>query len=117
MLSRQRAYSASARLATRARPPGKGFAKGCAIWGMWRAVSSRSKRAGREGRPTGFPCWHEKWSRQGGRHRRVVDAGDTGRQGCDNNDPVVMVLASFPDKLGLVESLARPGGNVTALAR
>ncbi len=27
--------------------------------------------------------------------------------------PVVMVLASFPDKVGLVESLARPGGNVT----
>ena len=30
--------------------------------------------------------------------------------------PIVMVLASFPDKLGLVESLARPGGNVTGLS-
>ena len=30
--------------------------------------------------------------------------------------PVVMVLASFPDKVGLVESLARPGGNVTGLS-
>ena len=30
--------------------------------------------------------------------------------------PVVMVLASFPDKVGLVNSLARPGGNVTGLS-
>ena len=30
--------------------------------------------------------------------------------------PIVMVLASFPDKLGLVESLSRPGGNVTGLS-
>lgn len=30
--------------------------------------------------------------------------------------PIVMVLASFPDKLGFVESLARPGGNVTGLS-
>ena len=30
--------------------------------------------------------------------------------------PIVMVLASFPDRLGLVESLARPGGNVTGLS-
>ncbi len=30
--------------------------------------------------------------------------------------PIVMVLASFPDKLGLVESLARPGGNITGLS-
>ena len=30
--------------------------------------------------------------------------------------PVVMVLASFPDKVGLIESLARPGGNVTGLS-
>ena len=30
--------------------------------------------------------------------------------------PVVMVLASFPDKMGLVDSLARPGGNVTGLS-
>lgn len=30
--------------------------------------------------------------------------------------PIVMVLASFPDKLGLVDSLARPGGNVTGLS-
>ena len=30
--------------------------------------------------------------------------------------PVVMVLASLPDKVGLVESLARPGGNVTGLS-
>ena len=30
--------------------------------------------------------------------------------------PIVMVLASFPDKMGLVESLARPGGNVTGLS-
>ena len=30
--------------------------------------------------------------------------------------PIVMVLASFPDKMGLIESLARPGGNVTGLS-
>jgi putative tryptophan/tyrosine transport system substrate-binding protein len=30
--------------------------------------------------------------------------------------PIVMVLASYPDKLGFVESLARPGGNVTGLS-
>ena len=30
--------------------------------------------------------------------------------------PIVMVLASFPDKLGFVESLARPGRNVTGLS-
>ena len=30
--------------------------------------------------------------------------------------PIVMVLAAFPDKTGLVESLARPGGNVTGLS-
>ena len=30
--------------------------------------------------------------------------------------PIVMVLAAFPDKMGLVESLARPGGNVTGLS-
>lgn len=29
--------------------------------------------------------------------------------------PIVMTTSSFPDKLGLVDSLARPGGNVTGL--
>jgi putative tryptophan/tyrosine transport system substrate-binding protein len=29
--------------------------------------------------------------------------------------PIVMAVAAFPDKIGLVESLARPGGNVTGL--
>jgi putative ABC transport system substrate-binding protein len=29
--------------------------------------------------------------------------------------PIVMALSAYPDKLGLVESLARPGGNVTGL--
>lgn len=29
--------------------------------------------------------------------------------------PIVMAVSSFPDKIGLVESLARPGGNVTGL--
>ena len=30
--------------------------------------------------------------------------------------PIVMVLASFPERMGLVESLARPGGNITGLS-
>jgi putative ABC transport system substrate-binding protein len=30
--------------------------------------------------------------------------------------PIVMTVSAFPDKLGLVESLARPGGNVTGLS-
>ena len=30
--------------------------------------------------------------------------------------PIVMVLASFPDKMGLVDSLARPGSNITGLS-
>src|SRR5262245_7771068 len=30
--------------------------------------------------------------------------------------PIVMINAANPDRLGLVESLARPGGNVTGLA-
>ena len=29
--------------------------------------------------------------------------------------PIVMPVSSYPDKIGLVESLARPGGNVTGL--
>jgi len=29
--------------------------------------------------------------------------------------PIVMAVSAYPDKLGLVESLARPGGNVTGL--
>ena len=31
--------------------------------------------------------------------------------------PIVMALSSYPEKLGLVESLARPGGNVTGLSQ
>ncbi len=30
--------------------------------------------------------------------------------------PIVMAVSAFPDKIGLVESLARPGGNVTGLS-
>jgi putative ABC transport system substrate-binding protein len=30
--------------------------------------------------------------------------------------PIVMAVSAYPDKLGLVESLARPGGNVTGLS-
>jgi len=30
--------------------------------------------------------------------------------------PIVMALSQYPDQLGLVESLARPGGNVTGLS-
>jgi putative ABC transport system substrate-binding protein len=30
--------------------------------------------------------------------------------------PIVMALSAYPDKIGLVESLARPGGNVTGLS-
>ena len=30
--------------------------------------------------------------------------------------PVVMAISAYPDKIGLVESLARPGGNVTGLS-
>ena len=30
--------------------------------------------------------------------------------------PIVMAVSSYPDKVGLVESLARPGGNVTGLS-
>ena len=29
--------------------------------------------------------------------------------------PIVMAVSAYPDKLGLVESLARPGGNITGL--
>jgi len=30
--------------------------------------------------------------------------------------PIVMAISTYPDKIGLVESLARPGGNVTGLS-
>ena len=30
--------------------------------------------------------------------------------------PIVMTISSFPDKIGLVDSLARPGGNVTGMS-
>jgi putative ABC transport system substrate-binding protein len=30
--------------------------------------------------------------------------------------PIVMAISAYPDKIGLVESLARPGGNVTGLS-
>lgn len=30
--------------------------------------------------------------------------------------PIVMALAQYPDRLGLVESLARPGGNITGMS-
>jgi putative ABC transport system substrate-binding protein len=30
--------------------------------------------------------------------------------------PIVMAVSAYPDKIGLVESLARPGGNVTGLS-
>jgi putative ABC transport system substrate-binding protein len=30
--------------------------------------------------------------------------------------PIVMTLSSYPDKIGFVESLSRPGGNVTGLS-
>ena len=30
--------------------------------------------------------------------------------------PIVMTLSLFPDKIGLVDSLARPGGNVTGMS-
>jgi len=30
--------------------------------------------------------------------------------------PIVMTVSSYPDKIGLVESLARPGGNITGLS-
>ena len=33
-----------------------------------------------------------------------------------NTIPIVMALSAYPDKIGLVESLARPGGNVTGLS-
>src|SRR4051812_32703079 len=30
--------------------------------------------------------------------------------------PIVMAVSAYPDKIGLVDSLARPGGNVTGLS-
>jgi putative tryptophan/tyrosine transport system substrate-binding protein len=33
-----------------------------------------------------------------------------------NTIPIVMAVSAYPDKIGLVESLARPGGNVTGLS-
>jgi len=40
--------------------------------------------------------------------RAAKDATDT--------IPIVMAVSAYPDKIGLVESLARPGGNVTGLS-
>ena len=37
-------------------------------------------------------------------------------QQATSKTPIVMALSAYPDKIGLVESLARPGGNVTGLS-
>ena len=117
MLRRGPAHSELAPWATRERLFGKGFTKGCASWGMWRDATSRSSQRWSDGSPDRLPALARELAAL---KLDVIVASSTqairAAEDATTVIPVVMVLASFPDKVGLIESLARPGGNVTGLS-
>jgi len=49
-------------------------------------------------------------------NRRVRQSGHDGCQERDQHDPILMAVSGYPDQLRLVQSLGRPGGNVTGLS-
>ena len=51
-----------------------------------------------------------------GPHRSGDDRRGPGGQACDRTIPIVIAVSADPVGVGLVASLARPGGNVTGLS-
>ena len=98
-------------------PAWDGLRQGLRDLGHVEGRTSRSKRAGRAGRRTGFPALAREIVAS---KVDVIVASSMqairAAKDATSTIPIVMVLASFPDKLGLVDSLARPGGNVTGLS-
>src|SRR5262249_58705446 len=88
----------------------------CAISDMWKGTTS-SWSVGLLRGGWSAPRDHPRAGFDQGRcHRDDWHPIDASRKGSDEKLPIVMVGVGDPVKEGLIESLARPGGNITGLA-
>ena len=70
-----------------------------------------------QGKPKRFPDWPPTREATDGRDRRFLPSACSRCQAADLRHSLVMVNATDPVEVGLVASLARPGGNVTGLSQ
>ena len=80
-----------------------------------RQRQSSSARGHAAGQRAGLPCTLRPPEERMGKPRIFPGAVRAAKE-ATSTIPIVMAVSAYPDKIGVVESLAQPGGNATLTA-